>query len=89
VGLRRTTAASRAECKRASRTREFEYVIRACANATAGNEFLIIGSQSILGSVPDAPRELRVSMELDVCPLPFTESAAAITNNFNYSRVGR
>jgi hypothetical protein len=68
---------------------ELEHVIRACANATAGNEFLIIGSQSILGSVPDAPRELRVSMELDVCPLPFTESAAAITNNFNYSRVGR
>jgi hypothetical protein len=48
---------------------EFEHVIRACANATAGNEFLIIGSQSILGSVPNAPRELRVSMELDICPL--------------------
>jgi hypothetical protein len=39
---------------------------------------LIVGSQAILGSVPDAPRELRASMELDVCPLPFTESAATI-----------
>jgi hypothetical protein len=57
---------------------EFEHIIKACANATNGHEFLIIGSQAILGSVPDAPRELRVSMELDVCPLPFTESAAAI-----------
>jgi len=57
---------------------EFEHIIKACANATNGHEFLIIGSQAILGSVPDAPRELRVSMELDVCPVPFTESAAAI-----------
>jgi hypothetical protein len=58
--------------------REFEHVIRACADATGGREFLVIGSQSILGSLPDAPRELRASMELDVCPLPFTESAAAL-----------
>ena len=57
---------------------EFEHIIKACANATDRHEFLIIGSQSILASVPDAPRELRISMELDVCPLPFTESAAAI-----------
>ena len=58
--------------------REFEHIIKACANATNGHEFLVIGSQAIPGSVPDTPRELRVSMELDVCPLPFTESAAAI-----------
>lgn len=57
---------------------EFEHIIKACANATDRHEFLIIGSQSILGSVPDAPRELRISIELDVCPLPFTEAAAAI-----------
>jgi hypothetical protein len=57
---------------------EFEHIIKACANVTAGHEFLLIGSQSILGGVPDAPRKLRVSMELDVCPLPFTKSAAAI-----------
>jgi hypothetical protein len=42
---------------------EFEHIIKACANATNGHEFLIIGSQAILGSVPDASRELRVSME--------------------------
>src|SRR5690348_4135983 len=59
---------------------EFEHIIKACANATDCHEFLIIGSQSILASVPDAPRELRISMELDVCPLPFTESAAAKCN---------
>jgi hypothetical protein len=57
---------------------EFEHIIKACANATCGHDFLIVGSQAILGSVPDAPRELRISMELDVCPLPFTEAAAAI-----------
>lgn len=59
---------------------EFEHIIKACANATDRHEFLIIGSQSILCSVADAPLELRMSMELDVCPLPFSESAAAIVD---------
>ena len=57
--------------------REFEHVIRACVQATGCNEFLIIGSQSILGAGPDAPRELRMSIELDICPVPFNEVAAA------------
>src|ERR1700740_712191 len=32
---------------------EFEHIIKACANATNSHEFLVIGSQAILGSVPD------------------------------------
>lgn len=49
-------------------------------NATASHEFLIIGSRSIA----DAPRELRVSIKLDVCPLLFIEFAAAII----YGNIG-
>ena len=45
---------------------EFEHIIKACANATDGREFLIIGSQSNLGSIPDAPENYEDSMELDV-----------------------
>jgi len=45
---------------------EFEHIIRACGAATFCEELLIVGSQAILGSVPDSPRELRVSLELDV-----------------------
>jgi hypothetical protein len=39
---------------------------------------LIVGSRAILGSVPDSPRDLRVSLELDVSPIPFSEEAVAI-----------
>lgn len=56
---------------------EFEHIIRACAAATSCKELLIVGSQAILGSVPDSPRELRVSLELDVSPIPFSEQAVA------------
>lgn len=57
---------------------EFEHIIRACGAATSCKELLIVGSQAILGSVPDSPRELRVSLELDVSPIPFSEEAVAI-----------
>ncbi|MGO8999748.1 MAG: DUF6036 family nucleotidyltransferase [Polyangiaceae bacterium] len=50
-------------------TREqLEHVIRAAANIADDNEIVIIGSQSILGQFPDAPAELRVSVEADVFP---------------------
>jgi len=57
---------------------EFEHVIRACGAATSCKELLIVGSQAILGSVPDSPREPRVSLELDVSPIPFSEEVVAI-----------
>jgi len=57
---------------------EFEHIIRACGAATSRKELLIVGSQAILGSVPDSRRDLRVSLELDVSPIPFSEEAVAI-----------
>jgi hypothetical protein len=47
---------------------EFEHILRASSGATGEIHFIIIGSQSILGKHPDAPRELRQSMELDIYP---------------------
>jgi hypothetical protein len=47
---------------------ELEHVIGAAANITGEDEFVVIGSQAILASYPDAPPELLISMEADVYP---------------------
>jgi len=43
-----------------------EHIIRAAVAITGANEIVIIGSQSILGPIPDAPTEALRSMEADV-----------------------
>lgn len=48
---------------------EFEHVIAAAANVLGHDVFVVIGSQAILGAVPDPPEELLVSMEADLYPL--------------------
>ena len=48
---------------------QLEHLIRACADITDDDELVVIGSQSILASHPDAPPELLVSMEADIFPL--------------------
>ena len=47
---------------------DLEHILRASKVATGEAEFIIVGSQSILGRHPDAPRVLRHSMELDIYP---------------------
>lgn len=47
---------------------ELEHILRACREITGETDFVVVGSQSILGRHPDAPRALRKSMELDVFP---------------------
>jgi len=46
---------------------DLEHIIRAAAEI-ANDEIIVIGSQAILGSFPDAPKELLVSTEADVYP---------------------
>ena len=41
---------------------ELEHLIRAAAEVTQEYEFIIIGSQSILGPIPNPPAELKLSM---------------------------
>ena len=47
---------------------QLEHIIRASAGNADTLEIVIIGSQSILGTYPDPPPELTVSMEADVFP---------------------
>ena len=47
---------------------DLEHILRASKGTTGEEHFIIIGSQSVLGKHPDAPKELRNSMELDIYP---------------------
>ncbi len=46
---------------------ELEHVIKAAADIT-GDEIVVIGSQAVLGSFPDAPETMLRSMEADLYP---------------------
>lgn len=48
---------------------DLEHLIRAAAAVTNEYEIVVIGSQAILGAVPNAPEELLRSMEADLFPL--------------------
>lgn len=45
---------------------QLEHILRAAAGITGADEFVIVGSQAVLGSYPDAPRPLTNSMEADL-----------------------
>lgn len=47
---------------------DLEHLIRAAAAITNQYEIIVVGSQSILGAVPEAPAALLVSMEADLYP---------------------
>lgn len=50
-------------------TREdLEHVIRAAADAVGEDDFIVVGSQSVLGSFPDAPPSLLRSQDADLYP---------------------
>lgn len=48
---------------------QLEHVLQAAAAITREDEFVVIGSQAILGACPDAPAELKMSREVDLYPL--------------------
>jgi hypothetical protein len=48
---------------------ELEHILRACAALTGHAQFIIVGSQALLGQFPDAPEELVSSMTAELfCP---------------------
>jgi hypothetical protein len=57
---------------------ELEHVIRVAGAIAEDSEIIVIGSQSILGQFPDAPRVLLMSAEADVYPLNHPERADLI-----------
>lgn len=48
---------------------QLEHIIRAAAAITDADQFVIIGSQAVLGQFPDAPAELLISIEADLFTL--------------------
>lgn len=48
--------------------RQLEHLIRAASTISEDDELIIVGSQAILGTHPDAPAELLVSNEADLYP---------------------
>jgi hypothetical protein len=44
---------------------QLEHIIRAVAGITGAKEFVIVGSQAVLGQFPQAPDDLLVSIEAD------------------------
>ena len=60
---------------------DLEHILRACKGTTEEMEFIVIGSQSILGRFPDAPRVLRQSIEADVYPRQRPDLAPLLGGN--------
>lgn len=50
------------------RREQFEHVISAAAEVCGEAEFVVVGSQAILGTYPDAPETMLRSMEADIYP---------------------
>jgi hypothetical protein len=57
---------------------QLEHLIRAAAEITNQYEFVVIGSQAILGSVPHPPADCVLSMEADLYPLQAPQLADLI-----------
>lgn len=57
---------------------DLEHLIRASADVTKEYDFVILGSQAILGEVPNPAPELTMSMEADMYPRNAPEKADAI-----------
>jgi hypothetical protein len=57
---------------------ELEHIIRASGNITQQYEFVILGSQSILGAIPNPPEFFTMSAEADIYPLDAPEMADQI-----------
>jgi hypothetical protein len=60
------------------RPEEFEHVLGAAAEVIGQDDFVVIGSQAILGSFSQPPDELLTSLEADIYPLHDPDLAAAI-----------
>jgi uncharacterized nucleotidyltransferase DUF6036 len=60
------------------RREDFEHVIAAAANVTREDEFVVIGSQAILGTYPAAPAAMLRSLEADLFPMHRPDGADEI-----------
>ncbi|WP_243655895.1 hypothetical protein [Roseateles saccharophilus] len=57
---------------------DLEHIFRACSEITDQYEFMIVGSQSILGPIPNPPEMFTMSAKADIYPLNAPELADRI-----------
>lgn len=60
------------------RREELEHLIRASAELALDDEIVVVGSQAVLASAPDAPASMLASIEADVFPRHHPERADVI-----------
>jgi len=60
------------------RLEQFEHVVAAAADVTGQDEFVVVGSQAILGSYAHPPHSLLQSLEADIYPLSDPSAADLI-----------
>ena len=58
--------------------KQLEHAIRAACEVCGDSEIWIFGSQAILGEFPNAPEDLRASIEVDVQPKNRSDNLEAI-----------
>ena len=57
---------------------QLEHAIRAACHVSGDKELLILGSQAILGSHPDAPKTLRASIEVDIQAKNYPDNTVSV-----------
>ncbi len=57
---------------------QLEHILRAAGGNADTNDIVVIGSQAILGTYPEAPEELLISVEADVFPMERPEDSILI-----------
>ena len=57
---------------------DLDHVVAAAAEATGQDEFVVIGSQAILGTYAEPPDSMLVSLEADIYPLHDPDAAADV-----------
>jgi hypothetical protein len=60
------------------RLQDLDHVVAAAAEAIGQDEFVVIGSQAILGTYAEPPDALLVSLEADIYPLHDPDAAADV-----------
>jgi Nucleotidyltransferase of unknown function (DUF6036) len=60
------------------RREDFDHLLAAAAETTGHDEFVVIGSQAIHGTVAQPPDSLLVSIEADIYPLRAPDAAEAV-----------
>jgi hypothetical protein len=63
------------------RSDQFEHVVAAAAEVTGQDEFVVVGSQAILGSIDEPPASMLQSMEADIYPIRAPGAADLIDGN--------